>query len=186
MKLLKAQLQPHFLFNTLNNIYYEAYKESPRSARMIERLSEMMRFFIHISDKDKISLNLELGFIKNYIQLEQIRYHNEIKILLEENGVREVQVPPMLLVPLVENIFKHGVNKLNKNNEVQIKIGLYNNWLIMETSNPASFSTGRTANSGTGIKNLRERLQLIFDNRFELKIHKSENKFTTYLKFPVE
>ncbi len=131
LNLLKAQVQPHFLFNTLNNIYYTAQEESPLTAELIERLSSIMRYFLEEGPRKYIFLNTELDFIKNYIALEKIRMRFPLKV--SENVVNvdtgTVKIPPMLLIPLVENVFKHGINKREKDNFITLDITEHKNYL---------------------------------------------------------
>jgi len=111
LNLLKSQVQPHFLFNTLNNIYYEAYREAPRTAALIERLSDIMRYFVDESPKDEVSLQTEIQFIENYIALEKIRIRHETEISFIKEYNPDARIPPMLLMTFVENVFKHGIDK---------------------------------------------------------------------------
>jgi len=102
LNLLKSQVQPHFLFNTLNNIYYEAYREAPRTAKLIERLSDIMRYFVDESPKDEVSLQTEIQFIENYIVLEKIRIRHETEINFVKDYNGESRIPPMLLMTFVK------------------------------------------------------------------------------------
>src|ERR1700759_4059798 len=111
LNLLKSQVQPHFLFNTLNNIYYEAYREAPKTAKLIERLSDIMRYFVDESPKDEVSLATEIQFLENYIALEKIRIRHGIDLNFIQDCNKDQRIPPMLLMTFVENIFKHGIDK---------------------------------------------------------------------------
>ncbi len=124
LDLLKQQVHPHFLFNTLNNIYYVAQKGSPEAADLIERLSDIMRYFVEESKKEKVMLKDELELLKSYIELESIRMRYEMPVDFEINGeIDSVIIPPLLLLPIVENIFKHGIDKRSKNNFAKNKPG---------------------------------------------------------------
>ncbi|HEV3251330.1 MAG TPA: sensor histidine kinase, partial [Puia sp.] len=120
LNLLKSQVQPHFLFNTLNNIYYEAFREAPRTAALIERLSEIMRYFVDESPKDEVSLQTEIKYIENYIALEKIRIRHETEINFIKDYNAEARIPPMLLMTFVENVFKHGIDKSSLDNKIDI------------------------------------------------------------------
>src|SRR5215469_2182514 len=112
LNLLKSQVQPHFLFNTLNNIYYEAYREAPRTALLIGRLSDIMRYFVDESPKEKVALTTEVKFLENYIALEVIRIRHGVEVNFEKQyGDGDLTLPPMLLMTFVENIFKHGIDR---------------------------------------------------------------------------
>src|SRR6202012_4944634 len=104
LKLLRAQVQPHFLFNTLNNMYYEAYLDSPRTALLIERLSDIMRYFVDQSIQETVALATEVQFLDNYIALEKIRIRPEPEIEFEKRFDGAMLIPPMLLMTFMENI----------------------------------------------------------------------------------
>jgi sensor histidine kinase YesM len=186
LNLLKSQVQPHFLFNTLNNIYYEAYRESPRTAIFIERLSEIMRYFVDESPKEEVSLETEIQFLENYIALERIRIRHEVAISFTKSCDTSTGIPPMLLMTFVENIFKHGIDKSISENEVHISLIQEDGYLLFQTQNllhpPQHAAAGER---GSGILNLRKRLSLLFGNNFELKTWPSGKYFNASLKFPL-
>ncbi len=109
LDLLKSQVQPHFLFNTLNNIYYEAYREAPTTAKLIERLSDIMRYFVDESPKDLVAITTEIQFLENYVALEKIRMRHELDLTFTQNCNSDLRIPPMLLMTFVENILKGSV-----------------------------------------------------------------------------
>jgi sensor histidine kinase YesM len=186
MKLLKAQLQPHFLFNSLNNIYYEVYKESQKGALLIEKLSDMMRFFLHISSCEKIMLKEEVGFLKNYIALEQIRFDNNLQVHFNEAYTEDTIFPPMLLVPLVENVFKHGIDKMQATNPVSLSLTKENGFIVFETKNRLYPKQNNPNGTNSGLTNLRERLNLLYHGNYSLTMDDSTGLYSTVLKIPVE
>src|ERR1700761_3479768 len=129
LNLLKSQVQPHFLFNTLNNIYYKVYKIDPLSAGLIGRLSDIMRYFVDESPKDVVPLTTEVAFIENYMALEKIRIKHGASINFEKEYDPELRIPPMLLMTFVENIFKHGIDKSRKQNQIDISLVQQNGYL---------------------------------------------------------
>jgi len=185
LNLLKSQVQPHFLFNTLNNIYYEAYREAPRTAKLIERLSDIMRYFVDESPKEEVSVATEVQFLENYIVLEKIRIRHEIELNFVKDCSTELRIPPMLLMTFVENIFKHGIDKSSSENKIDISLKLHDGYLTFETSNRIYDKAGANEHSGFGIENLRKRLTLLYGANFELKINNGVDYFTAFLKFPV-
>lgn len=184
LNLLKSQVQPHFLFNTLNNIYYEAYREAPRTAGLIERLSDIMRYFVDESPKDEVSLQTEVQFIENYIALEKIRIRHETEINFVKEYNPDVRIPPMLLMTFVENIFKHGIDKSSKKNKIEISLIHQDGHVLFQTSNK-KIQQSQEASHGFGIQNLRKRLNLLYGTAFELNIDCSEDQFTAFLKVPL-
>ncbi len=144
LNLLKSQVQPHFLFNTLNNIYYEAYREAPRTAKLIERLSDIMRYFVDESPKDEVSLSTEIQFLENYIVLEKIRIRHEIDLNFIQDCNPDLRIPPMLLMTFVENIFKHGIDKSSNKNKIDMSLTQKDGYLLFETRNQIHEKPGTT------------------------------------------
>ncbi len=185
LNLLKSQVQPHFLFNTLNNIYYEAYREAPRTAKLIERLSDIMRYFVDESPKDEVSVHTEIQFIENYIALEKIRIRHEIELNFLKDCNPELRIPPMLLMTFVENIFKHGVDKSSSENKIEITLVHQDGYLLFQTRNRIHDKPGTAGHKGFGIENLRKRLCFLYGEKFELNVDTTDNFFTAFLKVPL-
>src|SRR5579863_6378605 len=185
LNLLKSQVQPHFLFNTLNNIYYEAYREAPRTAGLIERLSDIMRYFVDESPKDEVSMQTEVNFLENYIALEKIRIRHEAEIHFTKQCNGEASIPPMLLMTFVENIFKHGIDKSSSHNKVDISLIHEDGYLMFQTRNQIHEKPLKKDSHGFGIQNLRKRLTILFGTKFELKTDYSNQHFTAFLKVPL-
>lgn len=184
LNLLKSQVQPHFLFNTLNNIYYEAYIEAPRTAGLIERLADMMRYFVDESPKTKVFISTELNFLENYIELEKIRIRHQITLNFTKRYADDYQIPPMLMMTFVENIFKHGIDKTSQDNQIEISLEQQGNNLVFKTLNkvhgPVDYSTG------SGIENLRKRLAILYGDQFEMRTAEAEGFFMAYFKIPIQ
>jgi len=185
LNLLKSQVQPHFLFNTLNNIYYEAYREAPRTAKLIERLSDIMRYFVDESPKDEVSLATEIQFLENYIALEKIRIRHSIDLNFIQDCNKELRIPPMLLMTFVENIFKHGIDKSSSENKVELSLVQQDGYLLFQTKNSIPNLPGRADHRGFGIENLRKRLIFLYANNFELYTTADMDVFTAFLKVPI-
>jgi len=185
LNLLKSQVQPHFLFNTLNNIYYEAYREAPQTAKLIERLSDIMRYFVDESPKDEVSLTTEIQFLENYIALEKIRIRHEITLNFVHDFKDDLHIPPMLLMTFVENIFKHGIDKSSSKNKIELSLIQRDGYLVFQTQNPIHEKPGTAEPNGFGISNLRKRLNLLYGTRFELSIDNINNCFIALLKIPI-
>jgi sensor histidine kinase YesM len=185
LKLLKAQVQPHFLFNTLNNMYYEAYMEAPRTALLIERLSDIMRYFIDQNIQDLVPIETEVQFLDNYIALEKIRISPEPELQFLKDFQPGIQLPPMLLMTFVENIFKHGIDKISGCNEIWIRVAQQEGYLIFETKNSINQHPGKTKPTGLGLNNLRQRLNLLYGTDFELNTGDDGRYFSAFLKIPL-
>ncbi|MDP9048199.1 MAG: sensor histidine kinase, partial [Bacteroidota bacterium] len=185
LNLLKSQVQPHFLFNTLNNIYYEAYREAPRTAKLIERLSDIMRYFVDESPKDEVSLATEILFLENYIALEKIRIRYGIELIFTRECNPETRIPPMLFMTFVENIFKHGIDKSRNENKVEISLMQQDDHLLFQTINRVHDRSAAADGNGFGIANLRRRLTFLYGTNFELDIDNNSDIFKALLKVPL-
>lgn len=187
LNLLKAQVQPHFLFNSLNNIYYYAQKESPLTAAMIEKLSQIMRYFVDEAPKEMIPLQTELSFIHHYIDLEKDRMRYPLEHSLHISGdISAIQIPPMLIIPLVENVFKHGVDKRKDDNYILIDLQCTGAELKVKVENRLIESREKSI-SGKGLANLRNRLELLYgENGFlSAGANDSASVFTANLTIPL-
>ena len=195
LNLLKSQVQPHFLFNTLNNIYYEAFREAPRTALLIGRLSDIMRYFVDESPKEKVALATEIKFLENYIALEEIRIRHGVKVTFEQAYEGNPVIPPMLLMTFVENIFKHGIDRSAAGNAFTITLrqedtaeGAY---LTFTTCNGLPAETPPVSHAGFGLINLEKRLILLYGNRFELRTTQTGGtpragaSYQAFLKIPL-
>ena len=185
LNLLKSQVQPHFLFNTLNNIYYEAYREAPLTALLIERLSDIMRYFVDESPKDLVLLSTEVNFLENYIALEKIRIRHEITLTFTRKVADGGSIPPMLLMTFVENIFKHGIDKTSMQNVIDISLIQQEQRLLFTTQNSLPEDTSAHPQRGSGIDNLRKRLTLLYGDDYTLHTEKSATHFTAFLSVPI-
>jgi LytS/YehU family sensor histidine kinase len=185
LNLLKSQVQPHFLFNTLNNIYYEAFREAPRTALLIGRLSDIMRYFVDESPKEKVSLATEIKFLENYIALEEIRIRHGVKVNFDQQYEGNPLIPPMLLMTFVENIFKHGIDRSAEGNSFTITLRQEGNCLSFSTCNSLPAETPPVSHAGFGLINLEKRLILLYGNRFELRTTHTGTTFQAFLKIPL-
>ncbi|WP_183557902.1 sensor histidine kinase [Mucilaginibacter sp. SP1R1] len=185
LNLLKSQVQPHFLFNTLNNIYYKVYKVDPEAAGLIERLSDIMRYFVDESPKDEVPVNTEVAFIENYIALEKIRIRHGATVNFEKAYHPELRIPPMLLMTFVENIFKHGIDKSRKQNQVNISLIQKEDYLLFKTINRKVTPVVTQQSNGFGIANLTKRLTMLYGSKFELAIDNEGELYTAFLKIPL-
>lgn len=185
LNLLKSQVQPHFLFNALNSIYYRVYKVDPSSAGLIERLSDIMRYFVDESPKDVVPVSTEVAFIENYMALERIRIRHGATVNFEKAYNPDLRIPPMLLMTFVENVFKHGIDKSRKQNQVTISLIEENNYLLFKTSNRKTDPANGNQPGGFGIANLTQRLRMLYGEKFELVIDDKGEFFNAFLKIPL-
>ncbi|RDC58264.1 hypothetical protein DU508_04830 [Pedobacter chinensis] len=166
---LKAQLQPHFFFNTLNNIYALALQQARETAPLVARLAEMMRYMLYKADEELVPLKDEILFIQNYVEIENIRYRSAIVISFDVQGIdQESKISPLLLLPFIENAFKHGIENEEKQGFVNIVICNTEDELILEVDN--SIARASENLGGIGLINVKKRLDILYPERYKLEI----------------
>lgn len=184
LKFLKAQINPHFLFNALNNIYTIAYIGDKTTPDKIAMLSEMLRYVLYDCNSEYVPLEKEVEYLKNYIAFQQLKTENEQRIIMNiqvENV--HARIAPMIMIPFVENAFKHSGIIKDKKGFVELKIKQKDNELSFSVRNSimeAKTETGKL-NSGIGIENLENRLKLLYKNKFRLKVEEKRNEYFTRL-----
>jgi len=165
---LKSQVNPHFFFNMLNNLYGWVDKDPVKAKKLIISLSEMMRYSIYEGEKDSVSLEDEVVYMQQYIELHRMRYHKEIDIQFEiDTTEKPVHVMPLLFIILLENAFKHGVENLRENAFVHLKMVANDKQVIFEITN--NFDPKEIpATPGIGVQNLKRRLELVYPKKHSL------------------
>ena len=170
LNFLKAQINPHFLFNTLNNLYYLAYSKSENTTEVIAKLSQMMRYMIYDTNQPKVLLNKEIEYMRNYISLERLRLNDQIPIKFDVTGDTEnVWISPLIFITFLENAFKHGVSNSNPKAWVNIAIRLQGRECIYTVENSRT-TDQRDGNekSGIGLQNVKRRLELSYPGKYKL------------------
>ena len=188
LKALRSQINPHFLFNSLNSIYSLARKNSSQVPEKVVQLSDLMRHVIYESDVDFIPLEKEIGMVKNYIELQNLRTAKAEQIELKVKGdVRNKAVAPMLFLPFVENSFKHGLKSGAKNVYVKIQVAALEYELIFEIENTKGEvpSVADSKYKGVGIENVKKRLELIYPEKYKLNIYDNDVTFKVHLQLPL-
>jgi sensor histidine kinase YesM len=180
---LQSQINPHFLFNTLNNIYATAIDTSPQTAEMVAQLSEMMRYSMRDIQKDLVDLGEEIGYIDNYIALQQMRLDRKVKLdYLQEGNFSGFEIAPMLLISFIENAFKHGVNA-EEHSHISIRISMRGHTLDLHVrNNKVHVQSETSVHSGLGIANTRSRLKLIYPRTHVLTIQETDATFDVSLQ----
>jgi sensor histidine kinase YesM len=185
LELLKSQVQPHFIFNTLNNIYSYAQQNNQQTSELIYRLSALLSYMLYDSRQTTIALGKELEYIYNYIELEKIRYGKRLDVSLNVfDPVDHFKIAPLLLLPLIENSFKHGVANNIRDGWIRMDIGLNDDWLSVKIENSYDDRKGETpeARNGIGLENVRKRLEILYQGKYEFKCIKENDSFLTILK----
>ncbi len=172
LQLLQSQLSPHFLFNTLNNLYSLSLIKDDKLPGLLLKLSELLRYSVYQTGDAFVPLTDELAYIKNYIEFEKIRLDSRLSlnVNLEENP--EIKIAPMLLIVFIENAFKHSKNTSSDKIMVDIKLKIWENSILFSVSNSYEKEKQNTLNksSGLGLENAKRRLELLYPNRYDLKI----------------
>lgn len=179
---LKAQINPHFLFNTLNSIYSLAILKNEKTADAVVKLSDMMRYVLNDSNANFVVLETELYYISNYIELQRMRLtSNVILTYVCEGSVVDKKIAPLVLIPFIENAFKHGVNS-EENSDIDIHISISETELKLQVKNNCVSTNNNTLNkSGLGIENTRQRLNLLYPQNYTLSIIEKDSMFTVIL-----
>lgn len=179
---LKSQINPHFLFNSLNTIYGMARRTDYETADAVIKLSDILRYVLYDCDVDKISLEQEFKFVMQYIEFTRLRMHNRGDINLEINSsVNGHSIAPLLLMPFVENAIKHGLGKHSKNSKVDVRMELKEDTLHFLCSN-SNYNKAKTNGAGgIGLKNVKRRLELLYPDKYQLNIQ-DNNEYIVDLK----
>ena len=180
---LKSQINPHFLFNTLNNIHTLAYKKADGTPEAIMKLSELMRYMIYESNVDVVPLTQEIEYLKSFIDLQELRFKTKRIVDFEISGkIEEAQIAPLILLPFVENAFKHGY-QIDSQGAIKVRllIGEQIEYSVANAFSASHSNEQRDEVGGIGLENIQRRLELIYPKQFELSIDQSEDHFTVKL-----
>jgi sensor histidine kinase YesM len=181
LALLKSQINPHFFFNTLNNLYGLTVEKSDDAPNVVLKLSEMMRYTIYMGKEDLVPLKEEVEYLHNYIELHKIRYQKSVDIQFEHENTSDFKIAPLLYIIALENAFKHGVERLTENAYIHINISTDNGSILFEIENNFE-KLETTQNAGIGLDNLRQRLQLLYPKKHQLSIENNDSVYKLSLK----
>ena len=185
LKYLRSQIQPHFFFNTLNNLYSLTIDKSDKAPDLILKLSDLMKYFLYETGKEYQSLSNEIKHIKDYIDIEKLRYNEELKVSFNIRGaVKKTMIRPLLLIPLVENAFKHGARNSKKNSYITIDLKINSSEINFKVENSFSKSTKpiKVQVGGIGLANIKKRLEINYGKEnFSLNTFEEKNKYIAEL-----
>lgn len=184
LSFLKAQMNPHFLFNTLNNLYALIIEKSDKSGECVLKLADILKYLLSEGKEDKVSLKKELQLLENYIDLEKLRKPDADVTFTNHCANENQQITPLLLLPFVENAFKHGLNTVSKNGFIHLTIKAKEKILVLSIENniPPTTNAQAVESHGIGIENVKKRLELLYPNRYNLDIQRKENAFLVNLQ----
>lgn len=186
LKFLRSQVNPHFLFNTLNSLYALTLKKSDLAPEIVIKLSEMMRYMLYECNEAFVPLQKEINYLKNYIELERLRHGRHIDIKLEIHGdVRQQRIAPLLFIPFIENSFKHGISKKISDGYVHIDLHVMPTTVHLDVVNskaPQAPNPERKKSGGIGLVNVKRRLNLIYPDRHSLDVKDAPESFAIQLQ----
>lgn len=185
LKFLKAQIHPHFLFNTLNNLYTLTLRKSEHAPEVVEKLSDLLRYMSYDANDRSVLLSNEIEYLRNYISLEKIRYGKKLEIAFTIDGTTDhLHIAPLILIPFVENSFKHGVSGRLTACWITIHLSVQEKRLTFKVENslPTSQEDIMGYKEGIGLKNVQRRLDLIYPERHELRVTQSPESHLVVLK----
>lgn len=180
LSLLKSQINPHFFFNTLNNLYGLIIEKSDDASNVVLKLSDIMRYTIYMGKEDIIPLKDEIEYLKNYIDLHKIRYQKRVDISFNHEGQAEYKIAPLLFIIPLENAFKHGVERLTEDAYIHINIKTDNDLICFDIEN--NFEARKSQTPGIGLNNLKQRLKLLYPNKHQMKIDITDSIYKLQLK----
>lgn len=185
LKHLQSQINPHFFFNTLNNLYGLIEKDKDKARQLVLKLSDMMRYSIYEGQQEKVTIKEELTYLKNYLELHRMRYHKQIDIRFEEAIENEkAEILPLLLINLLENAFKHGVENIRIGAFVHLKLIVLDDTVFFEVKNnfdPEEINDQK----GIGLKNLQRRLEIAYPGKHTYSFSNKENIYKAKLKLQI-
>ena len=181
IKYLKYQIQPHFLFNTLNNIYALIDNSPIIAEESIHSMSKMMRYVLHGSSISKVPLVKEIEFLEHYIDLMQLRISSNLTLKKNFPIINQpIQIAPLLLITFIENAFKHGIDAIEPS-FIKIELTIDNHWLRYSVINTSFPEKETVTDSGIGLENLKKRLELLYSNKFELILKEEDKEYRAIL-----
>ncbi|MBT1697652.1 histidine kinase [Fulvivirgaceae bacterium PWU4] len=184
LAVLKSQVHPHFIFNTLNNIYSLTLQRHDKAPNLIHHLSSFLSYNLYDGTSRTIPLTKELEHINNYIELEKIRYGNRLDVSVNVfDPIDNFNISPLLLLPLIENCFKHGVTPATGNCWIQVDISLQKDWLTVKFENSLSGEHRQNGHrNGIGLENVKRRLEIIYPEAHELRCIREQQSYLSILK----
>lgn len=187
LSFLKTQVNPHFFFNTLNNIYSLAIVNSEKTAPAVMKLSSIMRYILAESQMDKVPLEKEVEFIKNFIDLQLVRLTDKVQVEFKVDGnINQQQIAPLLFIPFIENAFKYGVST-KETSDINIQLTAHENKVLFNVKNKIVLSNNLLNDTtGIGINNVKRRLALCYPNKHVLQVIATENLFTVNLEIELQ
>lgn len=188
LQLLKAQIHPHFLFNTLNNIYSFALNKSPEASGLVGKLSDTIHYMITECNTGFVTLGKEIKMLEDYIALETVRYGDRLTMTLEvDNDRDDILIAPLLMIPFVENCFKHGTSMMTGKQWINLSIDVQGNTMDFKIANSKPPQAPRiNGKHGIGLQNVKKRLALLYPGKHELNISSTGNVYSVQMQIQLQ
>lgn len=187
LRFLKAQVNPHFLFNALNNIYSLAFMQSEKAPEMILKLSDMMSYMLYDCKQEEVPLSAEIAYLRNYIDLQQLKKDGELQVeFLVSGASSDPMIKPMLLIPFFENAFKHGNLEDLRKGWAKAKLEVGAEQLVFSLQNSIGPHSPAYEKGGVGLENIRARLELLYQGTHQLHISQDQAVFSVFLQLPLD
>lgn len=187
LNFLKSQINPHFLFNSLNSVYFLIDKNNTDARESLHKFSDMLRYQLYEMNGARVPVEKEISYLKDYVGLQQLRKDENYRVLFTcSPAVRDFSLEPLLLIPFVENAFKHLSSHTDKDNFVKIELGRSNGHFIFSSENTTDPGRSREHHHGIGLNNVQRRLELLYPGKHELTIGNSGDIYKVILKLKIE
>ena len=185
LRYLKAQMNPHFLFNSINTIYFQIDKNNVEARESLQKFSELLRYQLYDCNEEAIAIEKEIEYLKSYIDLQRLRKKKNYNIQFETgDNVQHFSIAPLLLIAFVENAFKHVSHYTDKDNNIQVQLHRQNGCMLFDVINTKNNNHTIDAD-GIGLKNVKRRLELLYENRYDLQIDNEPNLYAVHLKLQI-
>jgi two-component system LytT family sensor kinase len=185
LRYLKAQINPHFLFNSINTIYFQIDKSNTEARASLQKFSELLRYQLYECNEEQIAIEKEIAYLQSYIDLQRLRKQKNYHICFKaDEDVRDFSIAPLLLISFVENAFKHVSHYTDKPNDIQVGLRRQNDYLLFDVVNSKN-NNQQPLREGIGLKNVKRRLELLYANRYELQISDELLSYSVHLKIQI-
>ncbi|HEU5291098.1 MAG TPA: histidine kinase [Cyclobacteriaceae bacterium] len=186
LEYLKAQINPHFLFNSINTIYFQIDKQNISARETLSKFSDMLRYQLYECNGHEIPVEKEISYLKNYVELQKLRKDENYSIEFScPDELKNFSLPPLLLVPFVENAFKHVSHFMDKKNVIKIELSKTGNLFRLSVFNTKDDAQRASENGGIGLKNVKRRLELLYKDRYLLDVVNASEKFEVNLELKI-
>ena len=183
LQFLKAQINPHFLFNSINTIYFQIDRSNTEARESLQKFSELLRYQLYECNEDLIPVEKEISYLESYVDMQRLRKNSQHSILFKtDDSVKGFSIAPLLLIPFVENAFKYLSNHTEISNTVEVNMSRKNGSFLFNVTNSVDDNSPNRNQPGIGLKNVKRRLDLLYNDKYHLNINRSTSSFSVELQ----